>query len=89
VARQVPEMPEVRDFGSNAFDWAMGCVMVYGTLFGIGKIVFGAWISGSVLLAIAAISGYLIFWDLSKRGWETLSGIEMQTQAAAETRGNL
>jgi Na+/proline symporter len=88
VARQVPEMPEVRDFGSNAFDWAMGCVMVYGTLFGIGKIVFGAWISGSVLLAIAAISGYLIFWDLSKRGWETLSGIEMQTQAAAETRGN-
>jgi hypothetical protein len=41
-----------------------------------------------VLLAIAAISGYLIFWDLSKRGWETLSGIEMQTQAAAETRGN-
>jgi len=89
VARQAPEMPEVRDFGSNAFDWAMGCVMVYGTLFGIGKIVFGAWISGSLLLGIAALSGYLIFWDLSKRGWQTLSGVEMQTQAAAETRGNL
>jgi hypothetical protein len=55
-------------------------------LFGIGKIVFGAWISGSLLLAIAAVSGYLIFWDLSKRGWQTLSGAEMQVQAAAETR---
>ena len=26
------------------------------------------------MLALAAIAGYLIFWDLSRRGWETLSG---------------
>jgi hypothetical protein len=25
-------------------------------------------------LAIAAVAGYLIFWDLSRRGWATLSG---------------
>lgn len=88
IARLAPEMAEIRDVGSNAFDWVMGCVMIYGTLFGIGKIIFGSWISGFLLLAAAAISGYLIFWDLSRRGWQTLSGIQQHMQVAAETRGN-
>jgi len=45
-------------------------------LFGIGKLVFGQWFWGLLLLVLAAVSGYLIFWDLSRRGWETLSGKE-------------
>jgi hypothetical protein len=64
----------VRDFRANAFDTIMGCVLVYGTLFGIGKLIFGAWLIASALLAAAAVAGYLIWWDLSRRGWETLSG---------------
>ena len=74
IAQLAPEMPQIRDVASNAFDWAMGCTLVYGSLFGIGKIVFGDWIGGIVLLIVAAISGYLIFWDLSRRGWATYSG---------------
>jgi hypothetical protein len=31
---------------------------------------------GLLLLAIAAGAGYLIFWDLSRRGWQALSGTE-------------
>jgi len=31
---------------------------------------------GIVLLSIAALAGYLIFWDLSRRGWQALSGTE-------------
>jgi hypothetical protein len=65
----------VRDFRANAFDTIMGCILVYGTLFGIGKLIFGAWLTASALLAAAAIAGYLIWWDLSRRGWETLSGV--------------
>jgi hypothetical protein len=75
----VPELPAVRDVASNAFDWIMGIVLVYGCLFGIGKLVFGQWGWGMVLLAMAALAGYLIFWDLSRRGWETLSGREIPT----------
>ena len=76
VARLVPELSEVRDFSSNAFDWVLGVVMVYGCLFGIGKLVFQQWVWGVLLLFVAALAGYLIFWDLSRRGWATLSGTE-------------
>ena len=27
-----------------------------------------------ILLALSAVAGYLIFWDLSRRGWSTYSG---------------
>ena len=85
IARLAPEVAEVRDLGSNAFDWVMGCLLVYCTLFGIGKLVFGGWLPGLVLLAVAALAGYLIFWDLSRRGWQTLSGMEQpKLQAAAK-----
>lgn len=81
IAALAPELKPVRDLGSNAFDWVMGCLVVYGSLFGIGKLVFQQWGKGIVLLGIAAIAGYLIYWDLSRRGWETLSGKEQPSVA--------
>ena len=85
IARLAPDLKDVRDFGSNAFDWIMGCVMIYCSLFGIGKLVFQEWISGVVLLMIAAIAGYLIFWDLSRRGWEVYSGAQKSGGLHLET----
>ncbi|HET6935072.1 MAG TPA: sodium:proline symporter, partial [Candidatus Angelobacter sp.] len=87
IAALVPEMSQVRDVGSNAFDWLMGCLLIYGSLFGIGKLIFGEWVFGSALLAIAAVAGYLIFWDLTRRGWQSFSGVEPSQaplQAVAE-----
>ena len=74
LARRFPDLPQVRDLRSNALDAMMGCILVYGCLFGIGKLVFGQWIAGTVLLALSAVAGYVIFWDLSRRGWVSLSG---------------
>jgi len=84
VAKLAPELPEVKDVAGNAFNWLMGVILVYGCLFGIGKLVFQQWGQGILLLGIACAAGYLIFWDLSRRGWETLSGkvIELTPQTA-------
>jgi solute:Na+ symporter, SSS family len=76
IAKLAPDVPEVRDLGSNARNWIMGCLLVYCSLFGIGKLVFGEWLVGILLLVVAAVAGWLIFWGLSRRGWQTLSGSE-------------
>ncbi|MHB8654404.1 MAG: sodium:solute symporter family protein [Terriglobia bacterium] len=74
IAALAPEIAPVHDGWYNLMDWLLGCLMVYMTLFGIGKFLLGAPGVGTLFLAIAAASGYGIYWDLSRRGWETLSG---------------
>src|SRR5205823_1053706 len=63
IAKLAPELPEVKDVAGNAFNWLMGVILVYGCLFGIGKLVFQQWGQGILLLAVAGVAGYLIFWD--------------------------
>jgi solute:Na+ symporter, SSS family len=76
IAALAPEIQPVRDLGANTFDWIMGCAMVYCCLFSIGELILQEWLAGFLLMTGAAASGYFIFWSLSRRGWETLSGIE-------------
>jgi len=88
IAEMVPEMPQVRDMAGNAFNWLMGVILVYGCLFGIGKIVFGQWGWGVFMLALSAVAGYLIFWDLSRRGWSTYSGKSLPVGASPVAEGD-
>ena len=74
IAVLAPEIRPVRDLGSNTFDWIMGCALVYCTMFSVGELVLQEWLPGLLLLLAAAGSGWFIFWSLSRRGWETLSG---------------
>ena len=55
-------------------DWLLGCLMVYMAMFGTGKIVLGSYGVGLLFLVVAVLSGYAIYWDFSRRGWEKLSG---------------
>ncbi len=82
IAQQVPEMPPVKDLASNAFDWVLGCLFVYTALFGTGKLIFGEPKLGFVLLMIATLSGLVIFWHLSRHGWQTLSGSQSNLNEA-------
>lgn len=84
IAALAPEIPVVRDVAANTFNWAMGTILVYGCLFGIGKLVFGEWLTGTLLLVMAAVAGYLIFWQLSRQGWETLSGRSVAASHTAD-----
>jgi hypothetical protein len=72
IARQATDVKPTHDALYNFFDWIAGCVLVYMTLFGVGKIIFGSVMLGLGFLVIAAVAGYCIYWDLNRRGWKTV-----------------
>ncbi|MBV9743060.1 MAG: sodium:proline symporter, partial [Acidobacteriia bacterium] len=56
----------------NLLDWLAGCALIYGILFGTGKLLLGEWSLGFVLLGLGLAGGSLIWWDLSRRGWSSV-----------------
>jgi Na+/proline symporter len=76
IAALAPDVAPVRDLTANTFDWIMGCALVYCCMFSIGEFALHEWLMGFLLLIVAGLSGYFIFWSLSRRGWQTLSGAE-------------
>jgi Na+/proline symporter len=73
VAALAPDVVASGDGWYNLLDWALGCIMVYAAMFGIGKLLLGPRSLGLMFLAVAATAGYLIYWDFSRRGWEKLA----------------
>jgi Na+/proline symporter len=75
--RPVSEMaPEVVSTGGgwfDALDWICGCALIYGALFGVGKLLLGETRLGFGLLAMGAAGGAVIWIDLSRRGWGAVS----------------
>jgi SSS family solute:Na+ symporter len=47
-------------------NWILGCALIYGSLFGIGKLIFKEWAAGSLYLLVAIVSGWLISRNLSR-----------------------
>lgn len=72
IARLAPDVPRSRDMMYNFIDWICGCVMIYGALFGIGKLILAETGVGLIFLAAAALAAGVIYWDLSRRGWSTV-----------------
>ena len=58
IAVMAPEIPPTRNGWYNLMDWALGCGMVYLTLFGIGKLLLGCTGTGLLFRAVAAVSGH-------------------------------
>jgi solute:Na+ symporter, SSS family len=73
IAQLAPDVPPAHDFGWNVLDWLCGCVLIYGTLFGTGKIILKETGLGLTFLACAALAGATIYWDLNRRGWKTVA----------------
>jgi len=86
IAVLAPEIRPVRDLGSNTLDWIMGCALVYCSMFSVGELVLQEWLPGFLLLLAAAGSGWFIYWSLSRRGWETLSGAEKAPLRTGESQ---
>ena len=76
IARKATDVPVQHDGACNLLDWICGCVLVYMTLFGVGKLIFGQVLLGSGLLVLALLAGWVIYWDLNRRGWKTVDRID-------------
>lgn len=70
IAKEAAEVSPPRDGMNNLLDFAAGCVMIYMSLFGIGKILFGEIYLGLAFLAVAIAAAMAVYWDLSRRGWK-------------------
>ena len=63
------ELSEAHAQGSlslQIFNWILGCALIYGSLFGIGKLIFKEWATGAIYLLIAISAGVLISRNLSR-----------------------
>ncbi|MDH4069514.1 MAG: Na+:solute symporter [Ignavibacteria bacterium] len=69
IANKVPEVQGDTGLTGLFFNWAAGVVLVYTTLFGTGRLIFGAPLEAAGFYAVALGAGYIIYRDLSKRGW--------------------
>jgi len=70
------------------FNWMLGCVLIYASLFGIGKLIFKEWAIGALCLAVAIGAGGLISWnlvrtELATRAIEKDEEIEAQPEVAS------
>ncbi len=72
IARLAPEVQPSRDGLSNLLCWAGGCMLIYGVLFGVGKLLLGETGLGLVLLGMGAVGFAIIYRDLSRRGWSAV-----------------
>lgn len=73
VSAMAPEVVSVGGGWYDALDWICGCALIYGALFGVGKLLLGDIAAGVWLLAMGAAGGAVIWFDLSRRGWSTVS----------------
>jgi solute:Na+ symporter, SSS family len=73
IAKLAPDVPVSGDLKYNFLDWIAGCVMIYGALFGAGKIILKDTVMGALFLGVAAAAGAVIYWDLNRRGWKSVT----------------
>ena len=69
VAALVPDMAPTHDLAGNLLSWILGCAMVYLALFGSGKLLFGHFWSGTVLLFFGAICAGALYGNILRGGW--------------------
>ena len=58
-------------------NWILGCALIYGSLFGIGKLIFKEWAAAALYLFVAIVAGVLISRNLS-RGETTAETLRLE-----------
>ena len=72
VAARAADVAPQRDGVFNLVNWLLGAAMIYAFLFGAGKVILGSPVTGLVFLACGFAMGGLIYFNISRRGWESV-----------------
>ncbi|MEM1269880.1 MAG: sodium:solute symporter family protein [Bacteroidota bacterium] len=72
LAERHPNVKPDANLGALVLDWLAGCLLVYFTLFGLGNLLFGDTGAGLTCLLIAGGAGAFLYWDLNKRGFDSV-----------------
>jgi solute:Na+ symporter, SSS family len=71
IAAEAPDAEAPSEsLAAQFYNWVLGCVLIYATLFGIGKLIFQDWGVGATYIIVAAIAGFLISRSLSRADWQ-------------------
>ena len=72
IAREATDIVPQRDGLFNLIDWLAGVAMIYAFLFGVGNLIFGRVLVGSLILGAGLAFGAVIYFDLNRRGWKSV-----------------
>jgi solute:Na+ symporter, SSS family len=72
IANLAPDVTPSGGGLSNLLCWVGGLMLIYGTLFGVGKLILHEVREGAVLLAVGVAGLVIIYRDLSRRGWSAV-----------------
>jgi SSS family solute:Na+ symporter len=72
LAKRVPDVKPDSGYGFMVLDWVAGVALVYTMLFGVGKLLLGDLLPGAVFVIVGLCAAGVIYWDLSRRGFEKL-----------------
>jgi len=61
IANEAPEVRPSSHAGHDFLNWVCGCVLIYGSLFGVGKWILHEWMAGSVYIGFSVVAAYLIY----------------------------
>lgn len=73
IAEKLPDVQGDKGFGRMFLDWICGVIMVYSSLFGLGKLIFGEWLMALIYFIIVAAMVVIIYADLKARGFEQIA----------------
>jgi len=70
IASELPDVKGDTGFSRLFIDWIAGVVLVYSSLFGIGKLLFADWLAGIGFVVLGGIAATILWIDLNRK--ETL-----------------
>ena len=70
IAAKATDVKPARDAGINFVCWISGCALVYGVLFGTGKLILHETQSGLLLLGLGLAGMVVLYRVLSSRNWK-------------------